>query len=333
MEEPGRQYNYSYPYSFNGKRDDKDANYGWQDYGYREYDKRLVRFTSVDPLTKKYPMLSTYQYASNRPIDGMDLDGLEYLPYLKSMYQLQYSINSTTYTLGSGKQQTVTTDQTVVRTVYENIPASLQDAKTNSFKYVTGGPVTASGRDWDVKQDGPTIYEPGRYYNNGPEFYGLAGATSTNGITSLKGNVTPGTLSTANGLGASVGLLGKNGAGVIANQFNKSTWDALGEEQQSRNGFYNATNTVDFYFKNNAIGDKSLLSTSGRAGLINFLTDGSLNSKSSNVNNLKVAFTGLQIMQRENIEIRAETLSGIQGLLKKYKANGGGTEYDALNKF
>lgn len=33
----------------------------------------------VDPLTAKYPMLTPYQFASNRPIDGIDLDGLEHL--------------------------------------------------------------------------------------------------------------------------------------------------------------------------------------------------------------------------------------------------------------
>lgn len=33
----------------------------------------------MDPLTKSYPMLTPYQFASNRPIDGIDLDGLEYL--------------------------------------------------------------------------------------------------------------------------------------------------------------------------------------------------------------------------------------------------------------
>ena len=36
------------------------------------------RFLSVDPLTKKYPELTPYQFASNRPIDGIDLDGLEW---------------------------------------------------------------------------------------------------------------------------------------------------------------------------------------------------------------------------------------------------------------
>jgi len=36
----------------------------------------------VDPLTKSFPKLTPYQYASNRPIDGIDLDGLEYYTYL-----------------------------------------------------------------------------------------------------------------------------------------------------------------------------------------------------------------------------------------------------------
>ncbi len=38
----------------------------------------FIRFISVDPLTGKYPELTPYQYASNRPIDGIDLDGLEH---------------------------------------------------------------------------------------------------------------------------------------------------------------------------------------------------------------------------------------------------------------
>lgn len=41
-------------------------------------DSRLGRFLSVDPITKSYPELSPYQFASNRPIDGIDQDGLEW---------------------------------------------------------------------------------------------------------------------------------------------------------------------------------------------------------------------------------------------------------------
>ncbi len=49
------------------------------DYGFRIYNPAIARFLSVDPLTRSYPWYTPYQFASNRPIDGIDLDGLEYL--------------------------------------------------------------------------------------------------------------------------------------------------------------------------------------------------------------------------------------------------------------
>ena len=81
MLEPGRNYsvaNTNYRYGFNGKENDNDIETGMQDYGMRIYDGRLGRFLSVDPIAGKYPELSSYQFASNRPIDGIDVNGLEY---------------------------------------------------------------------------------------------------------------------------------------------------------------------------------------------------------------------------------------------------------------
>ena len=77
---------YFYGYSFNGKMNDRDVKgEGNQiDYGMRVQDTRVGRFFSIDPLTKKYPELSPYQFASNRPIQGIDLDGLEFLENLKT---------------------------------------------------------------------------------------------------------------------------------------------------------------------------------------------------------------------------------------------------------
>lgn len=40
----------------------------------------IARFLSGDPLMKDYPMLTPYQFASNRPIEGFDLEGLEFVP-------------------------------------------------------------------------------------------------------------------------------------------------------------------------------------------------------------------------------------------------------------
>ncbi|MCO5237945.1 MAG: hypothetical protein M9933_16930 [Chitinophagaceae bacterium] len=66
-----------YRYGFNGKENDKEFGEGMQDYGMRINDNRLGRFLSADPLTKKYPYYSPYQFSGNSPIRFIDLDGLE----------------------------------------------------------------------------------------------------------------------------------------------------------------------------------------------------------------------------------------------------------------
>jgi RHS repeat-associated protein len=47
------------------------------DYGFRIYNAGIGRFLSVDPLTSSYPELTPYQFASNTPIQAIDLNGLE----------------------------------------------------------------------------------------------------------------------------------------------------------------------------------------------------------------------------------------------------------------
>ncbi len=46
-------------------------------FGFRIYDATIAKFLFEDPLTKSYPMLTTYQFASNSPSSAIDLDGLE----------------------------------------------------------------------------------------------------------------------------------------------------------------------------------------------------------------------------------------------------------------
>jgi RHS repeat-associated protein len=70
----------SYKYGFNGKEHDDEVNENSGDYvlyTYRIQDTRLGRFLSVDPLSDKFPNLSSYQFASNSPIENIDIDGLE----------------------------------------------------------------------------------------------------------------------------------------------------------------------------------------------------------------------------------------------------------------
>jgi RHS repeat-associated protein len=83
MQAPFSEYNAGagrYRYGFNGKENDSEVkgSGNQQDYGMRIYDPRLGRFLSVDPIIESYPMLTPFQFASNRPIDGIDLNGLEF---------------------------------------------------------------------------------------------------------------------------------------------------------------------------------------------------------------------------------------------------------------
>jgi RHS repeat-associated protein len=69
----------NYRWGFNGKeKDDEVSGAGkWQDYGLRMYNVVLCRFFTKDPVAAQYPELTPYQFASNTPIQGIDLDGGE----------------------------------------------------------------------------------------------------------------------------------------------------------------------------------------------------------------------------------------------------------------
>ena len=126
--------NSEYRYGFNGKENDTDFGSHIQDYGFRLYSPAEVRFLSVDPLTKGYPMFTPYQFASNSPIGMIDVDGLE-------------GVESVT-------QKTVTmpkpdTAPKIVKQVYEN------------HSYTLGEVITKDGVDYqvtNVKPDAKTFY-------------------------------------------------------------------------------------------------------------------------------------------------------------------------------
>jgi RHS repeat-associated protein len=70
-----------YRYFFNGQEADNEV-YGEGavlGYEFRQYDARLGRFWSVDPLAGKFPWNSTYAFAENSPIGGLEFEGLEVL--------------------------------------------------------------------------------------------------------------------------------------------------------------------------------------------------------------------------------------------------------------
>ncbi|WPV68110.1 RHS repeat-associated core domain-containing protein [Chitinophaga sp. LS1] len=80
MIQPDRSYSSGgYRYGFNGKENDNEVkgDGNQQDYGMRIYDPRVGRFLSGDPLMKDYPFYTPYQFAGNKPVTFVDIDGNE----------------------------------------------------------------------------------------------------------------------------------------------------------------------------------------------------------------------------------------------------------------
>ena len=48
-------------------------------YTFRMHDPRVGRFFAIDPLFRKYPHNSSYAFSENRVVDGVDLEGLEFV--------------------------------------------------------------------------------------------------------------------------------------------------------------------------------------------------------------------------------------------------------------
>ncbi|WP_288907025.1 RHS repeat-associated core domain-containing protein, partial [uncultured Flavobacterium sp.] len=69
----------SYRYGFQEQeKDDELKGEGNSiNYAYRMYDPRVGRFFATDPLTAKFPFYSPYQFSGNRPLDAIELEGLE----------------------------------------------------------------------------------------------------------------------------------------------------------------------------------------------------------------------------------------------------------------
>jgi RHS repeat-associated protein len=62
-------------YKYVGK--EKDEETGLYYYGARYYAGWICRFVSVDPLARDYPQLTSYNYAGNKPIAYIDIDGMQ----------------------------------------------------------------------------------------------------------------------------------------------------------------------------------------------------------------------------------------------------------------
>lgn len=116
----------SYRYGFNGQ--EKDTESLTQDYGMRIYDPRLGKFLSIDPISKNYAWLSTYQFAANSPLSGIDINGLEYY----------YSADGTLLGhIGTSKALKVVDEKNVEDVHFALLVVNMKDGHPEGAKYFT----------------------------------------------------------------------------------------------------------------------------------------------------------------------------------------------------
>ncbi len=105
MEEPGRSYSAEdYRYGFQGQDKEKELWGGEASFfKYRISDNRLGRFFSVDPLSSKFPWNSSCAFSENRVIDGVELEGAEYLDVNNEHINCSRNNDDGSYSISLGK--------------------------------------------------------------------------------------------------------------------------------------------------------------------------------------------------------------------------------------
>ena len=62
-------------FQYNGKEKEESFGLNWTDYGWRNMDVQLGRFTKIDRFSEKYYSSTSYHYVLNNPISRIDING------------------------------------------------------------------------------------------------------------------------------------------------------------------------------------------------------------------------------------------------------------------
>ncbi|MBS4066825.1 MAG: hypothetical protein KGZ74_19845 [Chitinophagaceae bacterium] len=346
---PGRKFTSTtnYRYGFNGKEEDDEVkgDGNQQDYGMRIYDTRLGRFLSVDPLHKSYPMLTVYQFASNNPIAGIDLDGGELLPTSSSIFRLRY--------LGTTQTLNAPNHNFTVEVVQANIPVVLNFS-------IPGPPLHPSGRDWDINKDG---FHPAfglsfgssgekavTYFSKSPKFYSEPLDVSEEEIKLGSQRVKDGYNKITNKThysqkwdykytdpsgGGGVEIYKEYGFYNSLYSYKMPYWQASADVQKNRQTFYKAVTGIVSQIEKWPLIKQAFpfsmtspyLLQNARADLTNFVLDGTLPQNApAGLNNkqfiayLENIYTlGSEILKANNIEINIVTKVNYNSLINRLK--------------
>ena len=82
---------------------DDDLGLNWHSFKWRFYDASLARFHNIDPLAEEFSYQSPYNFAENRVIDGVELEGLEWENFM-TKFKKTSSLNLKPIPSGKGVQ-------------------------------------------------------------------------------------------------------------------------------------------------------------------------------------------------------------------------------------
>ena len=133
---------------------------GWNDYRARWYDASIGRFTSVDPIAEQFPHVTTYNYAENKPINSIDLWGLQAVLSIDGSRLMGYKVQADQGPTQIAKDLNENhSDKIKGKVIYTDIVYS----NLSKFDNVVKG----KGEVFDI--DNPDYYsgniEPGDYLN------------------------------------------------------------------------------------------------------------------------------------------------------------------------
>jgi len=130
-------------YQFGGIEFERDFDLNMYDFGARNYDATVGRWTTMDPLAEKFPWQSPYAYFSNSPVNRIDPTGMADTPSSKDDWEKYYQAMAAEFDL----QVSQTTGNPTTRTPYRS---SSTTTSSNTKKNTKDKVSKASVGGWSI---------------------------------------------------------------------------------------------------------------------------------------------------------------------------------------
>ncbi len=196
-----------YTYGFNGMERDEEVKGAGNsiNFKFRQYDPRVGRFFAVDPLAAKYPWNSTYAFAENRVIDGVDLEGAEYLTANAARIQatngkIKLKVSNMNFITrntwkranadpNNWKAGEIGIDPTVAEIIYSNPSATAASEVNLPYNAKTASIASLSNKRGDPNHTGSKHEIVSPTTKNGPSGKGTVSGASNMGSAAAKGTM------------------------------------------------------------------------------------------------------------------------------------------------